>query len=212
MGRETRRFTLQPGLKTLVAGHAKLRVEADFPGPPVAPSVSYVRVDLATVEPTTRLDLKLNSPDAWQPNIPNYGSMEIEPGPDGGVAFPMTFTGAGDRWCYPMVPFAKAQDWREYQALGFEFRFDTDDNTTTARVQVSEAGGSMYAGTAQDATREWRRVVAPFSEMTWGSYSPADPNGRLDLDQITSLLIGCNTEKLERLTLEVRNVELLAFD
>jgi hypothetical protein len=70
----------------------------------------------------------------------------------------------------------------------------------------------MYAGTAQDATREWRRVVAPFSEMTWGSYSPADPNGRLDLDQITSLLIGCNTEKLERLTLEVRNVELLAFD
>ncbi len=212
LGRETLRLALQPAATRLAEGPAKLRVEADFPGPPVASSVSYARVDLATVEPTRRLDLKLNDVGAWEPNIPNYGKMEIKPGADGGVAFPITFTGTGDRWCYPRVRYAEAQNWREYQAIAYEFRFDSDDDTTNARVQVLEAGGPAYAAGPTDASKEWQRVVAPFSELTWGSYSPADENRRLDLDRIDGLMIGCNTRKLEKLTLEVRNVELLAFD
>jgi hypothetical protein len=128
------------------------------------------------------------------------------------VTFPITFTGDCDRWAYPRATFDGAQDWRGYQAIAFEYRLDTDDDSTTARIQVIETGGSSYLPGAEPATKEWRRVVTPFSMMGWGSSSPADGDGKLDLDQVGSILVGCNTQKLDKLTLEVRNVELLAFD
>ena len=159
----------------------------------------------------SRLGLDLESPDAWQPNIPGYGKMEVKAGADGGVSFPITFEGRGDRWCYPRADFVAVQDWSQYQALAFEFRFDTDDAGTSARAQVVEAGGSSYICPAQSASKEWTRVVALFGDMTWGPFSQPDPDKRLDLDQIGRLMIGCNT-KLDRLTFDVRNVELLAFD
>jgi hypothetical protein len=212
MGRKTLRFQLQPAATGLARGAIKIRVEGDFPGPKTAPSVSYVRFDLATIKPKDRLDLNLGRVEAWEPNIPPYGKMEIKPGPDGGVAFPITFTGPGDRWCYPRVRFAGAQDWCQYQALAFEYRFDTDDDTTSARAQVIETGGSSYICPVLPAKKDWQRAVALFADMEYGSWSPKDADGKLDLDQIGSILIGCNTQKLDKLTLEVRNVELLAFD
>jgi len=212
MGRESLRFQLQPAAVGLAKGPTKIRVEGDFPGPETAPSVSYARLDLATVKPKDVLNLNLDRVEAWEPNIPNYGKMEIKPGPDGGVAFPITFTGPGDRWCYPRARFAGAQDWTKYQAIAFEFRFGTDDDTTSARVQVVETGGSAYLADGQDASKQWQRVVTPFGELGWGTFSPPDADHKLDLDQIGSILIGCNTRKLDQLTFEVRHVELLAFE
>jgi hypothetical protein len=213
MGRQTLRFAVTPGLgKSVEAGSAKVRVEGTFPGPAVAPSVSYARLDPSTLEPTKRLDLNLNRPEAWRPNTCGCGKMSVQPGPDGSVSFPITFTGDCDRWAYPRAAFDGAQDWRDYQAIAFEYRFDTDDDSTTARIQVIETSGSSYLPGAEPATKEWRRVVAPFSTMGWGSFSAADPDGKLDLDRIGSILVGCNTKRLDKLTLEVRNVELLAFD
>jgi hypothetical protein len=212
MGRKSLRFQLQPGATGLAKGAIKIRVEGDFPGPKTAPSVSYVRLDLTTAKPKDVLDLNLDRTDAWELNIPPYGKMKIEPGPDGGVAFPITFTGPGDRWCYPRARFAEAQDWRQYQALAFEYRFDTDDDTTSARVQVIETGGSSYICPVLPAKKDWQRAVALFADMDYGSWSPKDADGKLDLDQIGSILIGCNTQKLDKLTLEVRNVELLVFE
>ncbi|MBM3473102.1 MAG: hypothetical protein FJX75_07550 [Armatimonadetes bacterium] len=211
MGRKSLRVHLQPGPTGLAKGTIKIRVEGDFPGPKTAPSVSYVRLDIATVQPKERLSLNLDRVEAWEANIPRYGKMKIEPGPDGGVAFPITFTGPGDRWCYPRARFVGAQDWRQYQAIAFEYRFDTDDDSTSARVQVIETGGSSYICSVHPATKDWRRAVALFADLDYGSWSPKDADGTLDLDQIGEILIGCNTQKLEKLTLEVRNVELLAF-
>lgn len=212
MGRQTIRLLLKPKIGVAASGITKIRVEGEFEGERVMPSVSYVRVNLATLTPTRRLDLGLNRVEAWEKNIPGYGRMEVIPGEDGGVAFPITFIGSGDRWCYPRVRFSGVRDWRRYQAIAFEYRFDTDDDTTTARVQVIESGGPSYLCNPHPATREWRRVVAAFSDLTWGSFSPADPNRKLDLDRVAAILIGCNTVKMERLTFEVRNVELLGFD
>jgi hypothetical protein len=78
-------------------------------------------------------------------------------------------------------------------------------------VQVGESGGSSYLSPAQPASKEWTPVIALFGDMSWGSFSAPDPNNALDLDQVTRLLVGCNT-KLDAVTLEVRNVELVAFD
>jgi hypothetical protein len=213
LGRQTVQFALTPAVPDPAArGPAKVKVVGDFPGPKVAPSVSYLRVDLASLKPTRTLDLKLNGVEAWQANISGNGKMTIEPGPDGGVAFPITFEGTADRWCYPRAEFAEVQDWREYHAIAFEYRFDTDDKATSARVQVIESGGSSYLAGGHPATKAWQRAVILLAEMGWGTFSAADPDGKLDLDGIGSILIGCNTQGVDKLTLEVRNVELLAYD
>lgn len=212
MDRDRLQFELRPGVAApMVGSPVKVWERGEFPGEKVAPSVSYARLDLTALEPTRRKSLDLESPEAWQPNIPGYGKMEVKAGADGGVSFPITFEGRGDRWCYPRADFPQAQDWAGYHALAFEFRFDTDDAGTSARAQVVEAGGSSYICPAQPASKEWTRVVALFGDMVWGSFSPADPTKTLDLDQVGRLMIGCNT-KLDRLTFDVRNVELLAFD
>jgi len=210
MGRQALAFKLTvKGSKTKTL--AKVWVRGDFPGPKVAPCVSYAKADMQKVKPARTLDLKLNAADRWASNISGNGTMEIKPVPDGGVSLPIIFTAPGDRWCYPRVSFDANQDWRQYDGIRLEYRFDTDDKDTSARVQVIEAGGSSYLDAGWPATKEWRRVMVLFSDLAWGSFSASDPNGKLDLDQVRTLLFGCNT-KLDKLTLEVRNVELVGYE
>jgi len=52
--------------------------------------------------------------------------------------------------------------------------------------------------------------VVLFADLGWGSFSTPDPNGTLDLATVRGLLVGCNTS-LDELTLEVRNLELVAY-
>jgi hypothetical protein len=210
LGRESLSFALTPG-PSAAPGTVKVWVRGAFPGPKVAPSVSHARVDLSSVEPTRRESLNLESPAAWKPNISGNGTMEVKAGAEGGVSFPIAFTAAGDRWCYPSAPFDPPRDWRKFQALAFEYRFDTDDPGTVVRAQIIEKGGSAYITPAYPASREWRRVVALFTDCGYGPWSAKDEDGRLDLDDVGGLLIGCNTG-LDKLTLEVRKVEVVGFD
>ena len=208
MGREALAFqlTAKGGVRP-----ARVAVRGDFAGHKVAPCVSYARLDITKLKPSRAKDLGLNSAARWAANISGNGKMEIKPVPDGGVSFPITFGAPGDRWCYPRVTFEGKQDWREFDGIALEYRFDTDDKGTVARVQVIEEGGSSYIGPSWPATKEWRRAVVLFPDLVWGSFSAQDPNGKLDLDQVSGLLVGCNT-KLDKLTLEVRKVELVGYE
>ncbi len=209
-----------PGRKTvtieLAAGPyapalQKLWVRGSFEGREVAPSVSYVKFDLSHTEALKSEPLGVERPEAWRKNISANGKMEIAPGPDGGVAFDISFHGPGDRWCYPDIALAQAADWREWEGVSFDYRFDTADKGTVVRFQVTEQGGPAYmTGPGFPAGKEWKRAVALFPELVWGSFSRKDENGRLDLDRIVGWRIGCNT-KLDRLRLEVRDVKLVRF-
>jgi hypothetical protein len=210
MGRESLALTITPGASE-AAQTAKVRVEGDFPGPRVAPSVSYARVDLSSVEPARREALGLDKPEAWQRNVSGNGRMGIRAGAEGGVSFPITFAGEGDRWCYPRAAFARPQDWRKFQALALEYRFDTDDRDTVMRAQLIETGGSAYISPAFPASKEWRRALVLWTDCGYGPWSARDADGKLDLDQIGGLLVGCNT-KLGQLTLEVRRLEVVTFE
>ncbi len=208
LGRQSLAFALTPGAAD--TDRAKVWVRGDFPGPKVAPSVSHARIDLSKVEPARRQTLDLDAPAAWLANISGNGKMEIQPGAEGGVAFAITFTAPGDRWCYPRVTFPRTQDWSKFQALAFEYRCDTEDPDTVVRVQPLENGGSAYISPAFPATKTWRRALVLWSDCSYGPWSPKDADGKLDLDDIGGLLIGCNT-KLDKLTLEVRKVEVVGF-
>jgi hypothetical protein len=98
-----------------------------------------------------------------------------------------------------------------YFGIAFEYRCDVDDQNTKVRLQLIEPNGSAYlCGSDFKATREWRRVVVPFSDLTHGDWSPPDANGRFDPDGVAQLMIGSNTPR-DAVALEVRNIQAVGF-
>jgi len=207
MGRAVCEFRVAPGPAAL--GPQRIRVRPDFADASPAPAVSSFRFDLARVKPTKSLGLGLDAPARWQKNISGNGTMEIRPGPAGGVRFEAAFAAPGDRWCYPRADFGRAMDFSAYDAVAFEFRCHADDPQTVVRLQLIEPNGAHYlTAVGWRATKAWTRAVAPFADMAWGSYSPKDRNGRLDPGAIRALLVGLNTPR-GRAWLEVRNLRLV---
>jgi len=209
MGRHVERITIRP---TAGVGPAPVQVtvRGEFGGEPIAPSVSYLRMDLTHAEPVARESLGLDAKDGWSSNISSNGTMSVADLPGGGVSFSIRFDEPGDRWAYPAAKLAGIVDWSRWHGIAFEYRLDTDDPGTTGRVQVIEDSGASYISGGLSATRDWRRAVVLFADLGWGSFSTPDPNGRLDLTAVKGLLVGCNTA-IDELTLQVRNLELVAY-
>ncbi|MBM4042903.1 MAG: hypothetical protein FJ290_30810, partial [Planctomycetes bacterium] len=207
MGRAVCEFRITPGAVAL--GPQRIRVRPTFDNAPPAPAVSSFRFDLARVKPTKELGLGLDDPARWQKNVSGNGTMEIAPGKEGGARFDAKFTAPGDRWCYPKADFGRAMDFSAYQGIAFEYRCHADDEAMAVRLQLIEPNGSCYlTGTGWKAKKAWTRATAAFADLAWGSYSPKDPNGRLDLKAVRALMIGLNTPR-DAAWLEVRGVRLV---
>jgi len=206
MGRLVQDFTITPGKPSL--GAQKIWVRPKFEKATPAPSVSYFRFDLSRVKPAKTLGLGLNDPARWRKNISGNGTMDIRPVPGGGVRFEIEFTTAGDRWCYPRVDFSRPRNFSRYDGISFEYRCHADDEKTVVRLQVVEPRGTCYLTSAGwKAKKDWTGVACMFEDLSWGSYSPKDPNGTLDTKAIQALMIGLNTPR-DKVWLEVRNVRL----
>jgi len=207
VGRVVSEFRITPGAVAL--GPQRIRLKPAFDDSRVAPAVSSFRFDLARVKPTKELALGLDEPGKWQRNISGNGTMESAAGKEGGTRFEATFTAPGDRWCYPKSDFGRAMDFSAWQAISFEYRCHADDEATAVRLQLIEPGGACYlTPTGWKARKDWTRATAVFADLAWGSYSPRDPNGALDLRAIRALMIGLNTPR-DKAWLEARNVRLV---
>jgi len=209
MGRHVERITIRP-TAGVSPTPVEVTVRGEFGGEPIAPSVSYLRLDMTRAEPVAQESLGLETKDDWSNNISGNGTMSVAGLPGGGVSFPIRFSQPGDRWVYPAAKLPGVVDWSRWHGIAFEYRLDTDDAGTATRVQVIEESGASYIGGGLPATKEWRRAVVLFADLGWGSFSTPDPNGTLDLATVRGLLVGCNTS-LDELTLEVRNLELVAY-
>lgn len=210
MGRVVSEFRIAPGAAAL--GPQKIRVQPAFDDPTVAPAVSSFRFDLARVKPTKELGLGLDEPGRWQKNISGNGTMEIAAGKEGGARFEAAFIAPGDRWCYPKSDFGRPMDFSAYQAVSFDYRCHADDEATVVRLQLIEPNGACYlTTTGWNARKEWTRATAAFADLAWGSYSPKDPNGTLDLKTVRALMIGLNTPR-DDVWLEVRNIKLVRLE
>ncbi|MBU0611669.1 MAG: hypothetical protein KKI08_27575, partial [Armatimonadetes bacterium] len=207
MGRAVATFTVTPG--QAAPGLLKLTVQPRFEGLKVAPSVSHVRFDFSRIPPMASEDLKLDGATAWIKNISGNGHMEITPG-DEGVRFDIHFTAPGDRWCYPRVEFDPPRDFSPWQGLAFDYRCHAAAPKTTVRLQVIEAGGSNYLCGPMPSTAEWKTATLRFADLAWGSFSPPDADGKLDLDAIKGLMIGGNTPEND-IWLEIRHVRLVRW-
>jgi hypothetical protein len=209
MGRQVIAAKVRPGLPDL--GQAKVTLTGQTDGQPIAPSVSAFTYDLASITPTGVRTLCQNGVAAWRQNVSANGSMEIAAGEEGAVRFTIRFTKPGDRWAYPWVRFDPPVNLGAYFGIAFEYRCDVDDQNTKVRLQLIEPNGSAYlCGSDFKATREWHRVVVPFSDLTHGDWSPPDANGRFDPDGVAQLMIGSNTPR-DAVALEVRNIQAVGF-
>ncbi len=177
-----------------------------------APVCIDMAIDPDTMHASEVKDLQLNDASKWTANISGNGKMTCEPDPDGGARFHCTFQPAGDKWAYPLVSFAPPAEWSAYDAVEAEVAADRDDSESDLRFQVSEPGGTAYyTETGYPARTKWQRVVIPFSALGYGSFSPADPNGKLDLDKVEQFRFGVNTRATD-ITIRIRNVRLVAWD
>lgn len=209
MGRELLTLAVGPR-EGRPAGRVRLTVTGEFAGTQPAPSVSHATIDVTDAPASRARALEIGDPTRWKSNASGNGSIDIAAGPEGGLAFAIRFAGGGDRWAYPLLGWESDQDWSDFDAVRFEYRTDTDAPDTTVRLQVAEDGGSMYASSPLPSATTWRRVTLALPDLAWGSYSPPDPDGRLDLGRIRTLLIGLNTPR-DEVKLSVRNLELVGF-
>jgi len=207
MGRDVRELTITPGKPSPGTHRVWIR-----PGPgegSPASSVSYFRFDFSRVSPSKSLDLGLDDPTLWRKNTSGNGKLAIQPASGGGVRFEVEFSGPGDSWCYPEASLPRLKNVSEFDGVGFEYRCQPGDQDTTVRLQVIEAGRSAYLTVdGWKAKAPWTRVACRFEDLSWGSYSPADADGKLDPGAIRSLQIGLNTSA-SRTWLEIRSVKLV---
>lgn len=208
MGRATFDFTLTAATSAL--GLQKVWVRPTFPGLSPQPSVSYFALEAQRLKTTASRDLNLGDPAAWVKNISGNGAMDITASPDGGVRFAINFTAPGDRWCYPQVKYPTPQDFSAYQGIAFEYRCHDNDDETMVRMQLWKPNGSAYIGPGWPARRNWTPAVLSFEDLSWGNWSPADPEAKFDPAHVAGLMIGLNTPH-SAVSLEVRKVCLVRF-
>lgn len=207
MGRESLSFRVTPvggGLGTL-----KMSARAQFGGKAVPSSASHFQFDTAALTPAQRKTLDWAHAAKWQPSASGNGTVTVNVVDAGAIRMEARFKGEGDRWAYPILSFDAPMDFSEYDGIAFDLKTDASDADSHVRMILCEASGAQYLmGTRIYGDK--RRVVFLFRDMKWGSFSPPDPNHRLDLKQITAVKLGCNTKR-NWMWFEAGNFELVKF-
>ena len=210
IGREVRTVTVMPGSEGGLSRQT-LRFNLRSSDGRSGTAVLKVLLDPASLKPSVREPLRLSGSERWAANIAGSGTMTVSGTNDGGLVFDAQFHQPGDRWMYPTVSFATPRDWRAFDAIELETRIEPVEPGTVARLMVVEPSGAVYfTGSGFISGAAWTRAIIPFNSLAPGGFAPADPKGRLDLGQVTSLRIGCNTSR-GHVALQVRNVALVSY-
>lgn len=109
------------------------------------------------------------------------------------------FTIPGGRHMYvlPVLPVPDA-DLTGYSALQLTYRARLPVGIKALLITLVERDGSnYYTDWLATPTEEWRTLTIPLNEFRLGSWSQ-DENGKLDLDQIGSIIVGMHGTTSER--------------
>jgi hypothetical protein len=181
---------------------------------PLGESVLALRLaaPAGQVEPAAVRPLAFaNEPARWEDNVMRGASMRRLPAEDGGVAFAMQFAET-DPWGYPRLPLP--EDARPQAGdHGLALTLELAEGPGVVRVQFIEEGGAGYlAGTGMTAAAPGpQRVFVLFRHAMWGAYSEIDPNGELDPEQISAVLVGINSEEHAAVRLVARDLAWVRY-
>ena len=110
-------------------------------------------------------------------------------GPDGKPCMKFEFRFPGQRHMYalPSVPVPGA-DLEGYSALRFRCKASLPQGLRGLLVTLAERGGGQWY-CEPPPSPEWGVITLPFAQFQLAGWSK-DDNGKLDLDQIGSIIIG----------------------
>jgi len=143
--------------------------------------------------PTQALPLRTEAGD-WHVGKDAAAQAKINSapeGPNGKPCLKTEFAFPGRRHVYvtPAAPIGELE-LAGYQGLRFTYKAKLPPGIDGLLVCLNERGGAQYyADPAPPASDEWKTVTIPFTAFKLGNWSK-DENGRLDLDQIASVVIG----------------------
>ena len=133
------------------------------------------------------------APSDWQPMVSGQGICNVEATANG-VRVSAVPKGS-DKWAYIALPLPAGVHVPE-QSAGLACDIELEQGGGVFRAVLVERGGSAYVAdfTIQPVLGQKVKTIALLDAAIPGyGWSPPDPNGRLDLDQIVAIRVGCNT-------------------
>ena len=197
-------FSEDPDGKLSWGGLSKAWVGLVLDGPAQGSfELSSVRLTDEPYRPSAPLRITGEGPGAWHWSKDSAVRGQIatpKEGPDGKVCAKFAWTMPGHRHMYaiPHTPVPD-EEFGGYRALRFTYKATLPKGIGALFVALQESGGAQYyTDTLAEPTDRWRTLTIPFSALKLGSWS-SDANGRLDLEQLASVAIGCHGTAREAL-------------
>lgn len=156
---------------------ASLRIAPDATGLTVKPGAAVLRAD---------------DPTAWDLLVSGGPAPTVTK--DDGLIFEASPT--GDPWFYPRLRL-EGKPPIPRGTVGIACTITLLEGDAIFRAIFDEASGASYVSdfVVQPKLGEPVQTVALFASAVHGAgWSPPDPNGRLDLDQVVTIKIGCNSK------------------
>jgi hypothetical protein len=154
--------------------------------------LSEARLTSEPYKPTEPLRITGDGPGTWSlgkdPAVEGKVTTPNE-GPDGKPCMRFDFVFPAGRHMYglPAVPVPQF-DLEGYTALRLTYKSILPEGLKGLLISVLERDGSQYCA-EPPGSAEWTTITLPFSELWLGGWS-SDENGKLDLEQIGSIIVG----------------------
>lgn len=210
MDKKVLTFDIVPGKFSLVP--CRITAEPQFEGQRVYPSMSSFMADASLLKPVECKQLNYADAAKWHPECSSNGIVEVTNAGPNGLRFTARFNQPGDRWAYPVLNFAKPEDYTGYDGIAFHLKVISPGRRTRVSIMLVESGQKSLPHylTGTDANVAEQRVVLLFRDMGRLYFMGEDNNNMLDLDSIGALKLGCNTPDNEAI-FEVQDMELVKF-
>jgi len=135
---------------------------------------------------------RLVEPSRWQPRVSALGRCEISRA--GEAVEVVAQPGGEDPWFYPELVLAE-EEYPPARASGLVVSFRREAGEATYRLILQESSGAAYVVDLENPppAGQTRDVFFWFDRAVFGTgWSPPDPNGQLDPDQVRVLKLGGN--------------------
>ena len=151
-----------------------------------------------------QIRLSISQPQQWIPMIVGHGRLQMKQSEGGAWRMESTF-GDGDRWVYPQLKLPSDVNLADWDAVIVRARCGGPAAVRLFLWEGDRGVGYLTGNSMIAADGAWHTAIVPFSSLQLSQANAADPNGRLDADQVKALSIGMNSERKEN-WLEVSDV------
>lgn len=181
------------------AGRVQRRLVAVFSGETTLPNI------LGRFRRTVKLPI--GELGRWTPSITGIGTMKLDQTPEVPWRLSAQFK-PGDRWVYPQFALPEGTDLRQFSGMVLRGRCSGQAEVRMFLWEGAGGVGYITPGSIFPADGQWHSVPVRFADLTLSGANAADPNGRLDLDQVRRISLGMNC-RTEACVLEVGEAYLV---